>query len=206
MRMRWRLLKWYLLGKTEGKHPSADGWQLICHMQSGDVVSSPHQPNAPKCWLFGRGFWSFNLKIQLRVWENLSWRVAVKHVFFYERPNFNNSSVPVKNCHCQCPCFINVSFWQAVSHWDFFMLSNGQYQFLAERTTFLSSRGPGLTYMQICCACRAAYEVCKDINLGKTTANRSTVCKMFFGGLSTLKCMLRSDLPAPLIRVVSCGF
>jgi len=40
--MRGRLLKWYLSGKTKGKHPLTVGRQLISQMQSGDVVSSPH--------------------------------------------------------------------------------------------------------------------------------------------------------------------
>lgn len=60
------------------------------------------------------------------------------------------------------------------------MLSNGQYQLLEERTSFLSSRGLGLPYLRMCCTSRAACEFSENITLGNTATHKRTACKNVF--------------------------
>lgn len=102
----------------------------------------------------------------------------------------------MKICRCQNLCIINASSLWARCHWDLFVLSNGQYRLLAERTSLLSSRGLGLPYLWMCCDSRAACELSKNINLANTATHQRAACKAYFEGLWVLKHVLHSGLPA----------
>lgn len=136
----------------------------------------------------------------------MCWSEYLLIISFHQKPNFNNSSVSVNICQCQSLCIINASFVWRQSCWDLFMLNNGQYQLLEERTSFLSSRGLGLPYLRMCCTSRAACEFSENITLGNTATHKRTAGKNIFWGLSVLKNMLRSGLPGPPIWAASCGF